>query len=129
MEDAKLERYFELIQGQFELMQRQFDDLRTEMRAGFARIDARFEKADLEWNERFQSVLDRLDMLEKRVDKNIQVVGEIRSEIDTLKTAIYKLDNNVDEVHMSVNGLSDDMRQRFRALNDRVAAVEKRLAA
>lgn len=42
---------------------------------------------------------------------------------------IYKLDTRVDRLQMSVNSLSDDMRQRLRALNERVAGVENRLAA
>lgn len=140
MEDSRLERYFELIHGaildlradmdaRFDAMQAQMDARFDAVDARFAAVDARFDAMSIEWNERFQGVLDRLDLLERRTDKVVAIVEELRTDVASLKNEIYKLDAGLDRLQKSVNGLGDDMRQRFRGVNERLSAVEKRLAA
>ena len=86
--------------------------------------------------ERFQSVLDRLDALERRVGQLSSGLGELRLQFVNLHSDFGKLvvrldgvDASIYELTMRVNGLGDDMRQRFRLVTDRLYAVEQRLAA
>ncbi|MGQ0561778.1 MAG: hypothetical protein ACT443_07890, partial [Gemmatimonadota bacterium] len=78
---------------------------------------------------RFQSVSDRLGLLEQMVAKNKETTNEMRAELDKVRTQLYGLEDRIDMLQKSTNGLGDDMRQRFRLVNDQLSAVEKRLAA
>ena len=138
--ETKFDRMMELMQAEFLRSRAEMSGFRVEVNERFERVDERFDRMD----ERFLSVLDRLDLLEKRVgtleqriDANaatlegmrVELSGlaatvhtrEGRRELDVLRADTYKL-------QMSINTLSDDMRQRFRVMSERLAAVEKRLA-
>ena len=163
MDEAKLDRMFELIQQEFARSRAETAELRAEMHAGMSSLRAEihagmsslraemnagigslrsemqegFVSIRFEMGERFQSVLDRLDLVENRVDKGVVAlqdvhvevgklkleVGNIKLEVGNLKLEVLKLDGRFDQMQMSVNGLGDDMRQRFRAVNDRLSAL------
>jgi chaperonin cofactor prefoldin len=63
-------------------------------------------------------------------------VAALSAELTDLKSGVERLDRRLTsleqqglETSTRLDGLHADMRQRFRLLNDRVAAVENRLAA
>jgi uncharacterized coiled-coil protein SlyX len=120
MDDANLNRMFGLIQQ--ELVR-----LRGETSAGFAAARSGmvegFDAIRVETAERFLSVMDRLDLIEYKVAKSTATVEEMRQELVAVKNEVYKLDDRIDHVQMSVNGLADDMRQRFRVMNERLSTV------
>lgn len=142
--EAKLDRMMELMQQEFVHARAEFraemSESRAEFRAQmsgfqdetngrFSAIDRRFDELRVEMAERFQSVMDRLDLLERQVARNSTTLQEMRAELDGVRSDMLKLHDQADRMQKSVNRLSDDMRQRFRVVNERLAAVEKRLAA
>jgi hypothetical protein len=127
MDDERLGRMFDLIQTEFALSRAAMNEFRAEVNARFdglrAEFDGKFDGLRSEMAERFESVTDRLDLLEHKVSKLTPVVEEMRAELSAVKLNVFKLDNRFDGLQMSVNGLAEDMRQRFRALNERLSSV------
>jgi chromosome segregation ATPase len=114
-----------------------------------AELSQRFEQFRVETNERLQSVFDRLGLVEKRLDRAFVAIDELRTEVRRVAAEsvelrgeiaemrgeiaelrgdfagftdkIVKVESRVDRVQSSINSLSDDMRQRFRLVNERLA--------
>lgn len=132
MDDARLERYFDRIQEQFERIDQRFEridqrfqQMHAEQVAFRSEVNARFDAVHFEMNERFLSVLDRLDLVEHRVDKMTVAVDELRAKVTkaeagahvlttqlgadvaTVRNEVYKLDGRFDQMQMSINSLSD----------------------
>jgi hypothetical protein len=116
--EAKLDRMVEWIQQEFMRQRAEMADFRAEMTGFRAETNGRLEALRVEMAERFESVLNRLDLVERQVARTVKEVQEIRVDLQRL-----------DALQKSVNSLSDDMRQRFRVVSERLVAVEKRLAA
>ncbi|MGQ0813081.1 MAG: hypothetical protein ACT4O1_01270 [Gemmatimonadota bacterium] len=129
MDDANLNRMFELIQQEFVRSRAEMQEFRVEVNARFdqvalrAEMNQRFDAMRVEMTERDQSVVDRLTLLEQTMGKFTRVVEEMRVEVSAVKIDVLKLDNRFDKLQQNVNGLADDMRQRFRTLNERLSGV------
>ena len=136
---ARLEARFAQIDARFDQMDERF----AQMDERFDQIDERFDRLDasittlrVEIGEKFQSVYDRLDALDDRVERLAAASDEVRHQLVLLRTDVDKLvirldrvDANVYGVTTRINGLGDDMRQRFRLVNERLTTLEQRLAA
>jgi hypothetical protein len=84
----------------------------------------------------FEGLHDRLTALEKRA---AQFAGysdllradlvAVRERLDELVVRGVAVENALFDLNVRVNGLADDMRQRFRLVTESIAAIERRLAA
>jgi chromosome segregation ATPase len=143
----RFERYFELIQQQLSQHEAQFAALReissslrtdvgavrTEMTASRTEMTERFGAMQTEMTERFISVDEQLRTLTMRVQ---QFEVRAQRDLDAVKGAMTDLsqrmtavEDSIVELHRRVDTLSDDMRQRFRGVNERLTSIERRSAA
>ena len=118
-------------------------------------VDARLDSLRAEMVERFESVDQRFRALELRMtlfeNKYAAELSAIRTALDTgirgelellkkqvasLEGSLVRLNGRLDPLEAAVSswaastaGLGEDVKQRFRVMNDRLAGIEQRLAA
>jgi chromosome segregation ATPase len=117
----------------FDAIDARFDAMDARLDANDGRlntIDARLDRLRVEMNERFQSVNDRLDTNDKRLARLSDELEQFRAELVIVKHRVEQLDGRLASIdtglhhlNMRVDGLGDDMRQRFRAVTERLANV------
>ncbi len=99
-----------------------FAHVNQRMDAGFAhvnqRMDAGFDALRVEMRDGFRSVDERLKSLER--DVNL-----LWTESKHHTVAINGLTERVASLEKRVDSMSDDMRQRFRLVIERIAALEQ----
>lgn len=133
----RFERYFELIQAEqvglrtymdqkIGALDEKIDALRAEF---LSEIHGEIGFLRTEMGERFQSVDEqvrtltlRAQRVETAVDASRKEVGQLSHNIGRVETALIELNGRIDQ-------LGDDMRQRFRGVNERLVVIEKRSAA
>lgn len=104
--------------------------------AHFEQVDARFQQID----ERFDQIDARFERLTGRVEAVGLAIGLLNEKVDGMDRTmsarlsrvdeqISRVDTNVIGMKARVDGLSDDMRQRFRVLLDRLTGIERKRAA
>ena len=135
---AKMAQHFEVLEVRLEeRLGARIDavriELRNEMRDGFISVD-----------ERFRSMEARLDRLEVRIAQLETRMGSLETRMSQMDTRMSQLDTRMNQlearhgdiearlsaierelthINTRLDTLSDDMRQRFRVLTDRVAAL------
>ena len=124
--------FWDRIEQRMDRLEQRMDKLEQRM----DRLEQRMDAMHTEMLERFESVLDRLNDLEKRVGvigANVEAlqiqVFDLRGDVQRIEKRMTDVESSIYEVTTRVSGLGDDMRQRFRVVTDRLAAVEQRLAA
>ena len=153
MSDAQIDRLigwlevrFDGIDQRFDRLEARMDRLETRMDALEARmgglegrmggLEGRMGSMHVEMLERFQSVNDRLDAMEHRVQTMSVGFDDVRGQLAATRADVEKIvhrldrmDTTIYEQTMKLNSVPDEMRQRFRGVTDRLAGVEQRLAA
>jgi chaperonin cofactor prefoldin len=98
------------------------DEMRVVVTDGFISLDGRLRTLER-----------RVEMFETRVTGQVAALSAqstaLKSGLERLDRRLTRLERQGLETRTRLDGLHADMRQRFRLLNDRVAAVENRLAA
>jgi septal ring factor EnvC (AmiA/AmiB activator) len=118
MSDAQFDKLIGWLEGKF-----------SSLEARLEHLEASMQSLRVEMNERFQSVNDRLDALEQRTVAIAEGFQETRAELSKVVQRLDRVDTSIYELHQKLNGVGDDMRQRFRGVTERLAAVEQRLVA
>lgn len=146
----RFERYFEGIQAQLVRLESLPADL-AELKDNVAglkndnlSIRSQLESLRIEMNERFISVDEQMRTLTLRVQQfeagtqrdlvllkeNVSNLGNRMKDMETqLGNRMKNIETGFVGLHGRIDTLGDDMRQRFRGLNDRLSAIEKRNAA
>jgi archaellum component FlaC len=103
------------------------------VREGFLSVSDRFTSLDYRVRnveERLDRVtaelVNRMDVLERTMNDRF---GHLQSGVEGLRADVDRLAGDVGRLSGRVDVLGDDMRQRFRGVTDRIAAIEDRLAA
>jgi chromosome segregation ATPase len=94
------------------------------MDAGFAKVDQRFDALQTEMRDGFRSVDERLCSLERDVNALWTESRRHTTEIAGLSGQIAVLTQRVGKLEKRLDTMSDDMRQRFRTVIERIAALE-----
>jgi chromosome segregation ATPase len=138
------------MQGQITTMQGEIAEIRADvstLKVEFAEIRAdvstlkndtisiRSELASLrlEMTERFISVDEQMRTLTRRVqqfeENTTRELTGLKEGVSQLNDRMKSVETAVVGVHGRIDTLGDDMRQRFRVVNDRLSTIEKRNAA
>lgn len=150
--DAELEARFdqlaELIARSFEAQNERFDRRMDALEGRMAALEARLDAMDAKFEEKFLGVYERLDseraareQFERRVTDRLdamgreiadlrQVVVRLEGRIEGLREGVAHLEVRVTELEKGtvranarLDALSDDMRQRFRLVNERLSSL------
>lgn len=123
-----------------EILSRAFAKLEARLDARFEAIDRRFEAID----RRFEAIDRRFDTMHKEMVERFMAVDErfatmnlgidhLCSRIEGMETAVTALIDRMDRVEAHqialrgrLDGISEDIRQRFRVVNDRLAELALR---
>ena len=122
MTDAQILELFEQLRSDFRRLEERLDRRFALIQANFVEQGQRLDAIHAEMIERFESVDRRLAALERRAAH-----GE--SRLDALMNEINQLRREMQQLASRVDTLGADMLQRFRVLTERLAAVEKKIAA
>ena len=101
------------------------------------RLEERFDRLELRTEERFESVFDHFRVLDRRLDNIEAVLVDVRAQMATLTARVdgaehrvalvaermQRLEKGYETLDLRVAGFADDVRQRFRLVNDRLAAL------
>ena len=114
---AKMAQHFEVLEVRLEeRLGARIDavriELRNEMRDGFISVD-----------ERLRTVEARLDRLEARLDRLEARMTQQDTRHAETEARLATIERELAHINTRLDTLSDDMRQRFRVLTDRVAAL------
>ena len=107
------------------------DQLGDALKIGLLQLEDGGILLKAEMNERFTRVEKGLEGL--ALDELRERVGVLSERLDHLAKGMLprmdKLDTQLFALTGQVNGLSDDMRQRFRVVNELLGDIDRRLAA
>ncbi|MEX0892315.1 MAG: hypothetical protein WEB88_09100, partial [Gemmatimonadota bacterium] len=110
---------FDAIDARFQAVDERFDAIDTRLLS----IEERFIGVD----DQFRTLTIRMEFFEQRVDHRLHrltnemtLLRELTEQIDT-RTRGTEI--GVGDLNARVDTLAEDMRQRFRVVNDRLAAV------
>jgi len=132
---ARMERFFELSQAQFGELGGQIAGIaecldRVETRKRFQAIDRRLHSIEERFigvDDQFHTLTIRLERFEQRVDDRLdgvcREVGLLREHTQQIDARTRGIEIGMDALNARVDTLAEDMRQRFRVVNDRLAAV------
>ncbi len=122
---------FQSVDEQIRATQRNLDRLADALRTDLLKLEDGTIQVRADMNERFG-----------RLEKGMEALtlGELRERMHVLSERVDHLGGSVvgrlegvekelSNLTGQVNGLTDDMRQRFRAVNDRLVDIDRRLAA
>jgi chromosome segregation ATPase len=101
------------------------------------RLEQHFDRFELRSEERFESVFDYFRVLDRRLDNIEASLVDVRAQMATLTARVDGAERRValmaDRMHAIEKGyesldarlalFADDVRQRFRVVNDRLAAL------
>jgi chromosome segregation ATPase len=94
------------------------------------RLEARVDGMDVKYTESFLGVYDRFRSLETRLDHVQGAIADLREQVGhfgaRLAVAVERLEKveeAIDQLNVRVDGLAEDMRQRFRYVNERLAEL------
>jgi predicted nuclease with TOPRIM domain len=134
---AHFDRRMDALEGRMDALERRVDAMDLKFEEKFIGVYERLASARLA-QERFERrVLDRLDAMAQEIAANRDAIhglreddARLREDLAALRDGIARLDERVSGVEVSLlglndrlDGLSEDMRQRFRTVNDRLAAL------
>jgi chromosome segregation ATPase len=133
---AALDRKTDGLQQQLNMQQTQLNGLQAQLNGQQAQLNGQksqliglqaqlFEVRDdlrTEMRERFESVDEQLRTLTRRVEHTDDNVLRVQQDLAIVKGGVV-------ELHGRVDALGDDMRQRFRGVNERLGNLEKRNVA
>jgi len=103
--------------------------LRVEMVERFESVDQRFRTLELRMTLHENKVIERLELVAAEIELLKGHVASLDANFARLHTRLDPLEAAVSSWAATTAALADDMRQRFRAVNDRLAGIEQRLAA
>ena len=85
---------------------------------------------DVKYTESFLGVYDRFRSLEARLDHLQGAIADLREQVGhfgaRLALAVERLEKveaAIDQLNVRADGLAEDMRQRFRYVNERLAEL------
>jgi len=119
MDEAQFERLMGLIEARFQRLEARFDALETGIAALRIEMNERFESV----NNRLNSVDKRLEQLTSSGDRVRDQVSGLRIEVDQLVRRFDAVDYGMYHLNQRIENFSDDMRQRFRVVNERLGAA------
>jgi hypothetical protein len=115
MEARHAER-FDLLEGRQERLERRLGALEVQVREGFIGVQ-----------QRFQAMALGMEQFERRVQSSISDmqhdITKLRAQVDSLGERTARLEDAVLQQTERLNGLNEDMRQRFHVVNDRLAEL------
>jgi|SRR5687767_4415066 len=96
-------------------------------------IRAELQLLRLEMRERFVSVDDQMRTLALRVQQfeagTQRELAGLKEDVSQLGDRMKNVETGIVGIHSRIDTLGDDMRQRFRSVNERLGGIEKRTAA
>src|SRR5690606_2329818 len=117
--DARFTRVEERLDG----VEERLDGLEGEVRG----LRAEFTAMRTEFGERFIGIDERFGSMELRVEQfEVRVTGRLDSLDEQAKQLVVRtgaVEQHMLNLNTRVDVLADDMRQRFRVLNDRLAGA------
>ncbi len=122
---------FQSVDEQLRALQGRADNLETVLKMELVQVEYRIVEFRAEADERFVRLEKgmqalALDELRERVSLVVEHLnhlgGGVFGRLDAVEKQLLALTGQV-------NGLADDMRQRFRVVNDRLGEIDRRLAA
>jgi len=93
------------------------------LRGEVAGLRAEFNAFREETREKLENVSDRLTLVEKSQARLAHVVGQLRSDFEDVRTRLEAIESTTLGTNMRILELRDDMQQRFRVVNERLASV------
>jgi len=120
------------------------DTLRGEIAERFESVDQRFRTPELRMTlfenrhaARNEQVAAELAVIRTAIDTGIRGELEVlKKQVASLDASLVRLNGRLDLLEAAVSswaggmaGLGEDVKQRFRVMNDRLAGIEQRLAA
>jgi chromosome segregation ATPase len=97
-------------------LERRLDALEAQVREGFLGV-----------NDRFQAMALAIEQFERRVQSSITAmqhdITKLKLQVDSLIERTDRLEDAVLHQTERLNGLGEDMRQRFRVVNERLAEL------
>lgn len=132
-----LERRVDALERRIESLERRVDAMDLKFEEKFIGVYERLASARLAQEQFERRVLDRLDTMAQEIAANREAINglreddaRLREDLAALRDGVARLDERVSVVEVSLlglndrlDGLSEDMRQRFRTVNDRLAAL------
>lgn len=113
----------------FDRLEHRVDTLDNRTAERFDRLEKRVEGMDVKFTEKFISIDESFRTLHLRIEhfekRTLQTTVEIRDDVATLSRRVNSLDSRVGgledsmvQLNERVDRLGDDMRQRFKVVND-----------
>jgi uncharacterized coiled-coil DUF342 family protein len=148
MTEDQFNRFVEYVEGRFQELPTRAEWSQFTTKADLAQFATKGDlsqfatKADLkeelgalraelraEMRERFDIVHERLVALESGQEDLRSGIMKVRDQINDLGVRMEKLESHARETNRKLIDLRDDMQQRLRVMNERLTALEQRLAA
>jgi uncharacterized coiled-coil DUF342 family protein len=131
MTEDQFNRFVEYAEGRFQQLPTREEWSQFATKADLAQFatKADFGALRAEMRERFDIVHDRLVALETGQEDLRSGIVKVRDQINDLSVRMEKLESHARETNRKLIDLRDDMQQRLRVMNERLTALEQRLAA
>ncbi len=124
-----IDRRLDRLEGRMDRLEVKMDALQTEVREGFLSVADRFTSLGY----RIRNLEDRVALIEAAIpvllDPFKPVVARIEAAMQGVREEMIRTRTDLGHVNVRLDGIADDMRQRFRGVSDRMLAIEQRLAA
>ncbi|MEX0890867.1 MAG: hypothetical protein WEB88_01775 [Gemmatimonadota bacterium] len=127
---ARIDRWFELSQEQFisfrEEVRGELGELRGELGELRGTVDAlgsRMDRLELEMRERFISVDDQLRAARASDALLLERLTEVRDQSARQGERLDRVETGIADITTRVDSLADEMRQRFRVVNERLGSA------
>jgi len=105
------------------------DALRAEMVERFESVDQRFRALELRMTLFENKVTDRLDVITAEMELLKGKVAALDANLARLHTRLDPLEAALGSWAAGIAALGEDVKQRFRVVNERLTGIEQRLAA
>lgn len=135
MSETQLTRFEKKFDRFVEYVQSEVSEL-SKVRADVVAIRAELATLREEIRNQYEAVTDRLKRLEQAyTGMNFEIVrlgkelATVRHAIEDIRGLMLRLETQAIESHVRVSQFRDDMQQRFKVVNERLAAMERLLAA
>ena len=132
-----LERVEQRLTKRLDSVDARLDTLRAEMAERFESVDQRFRALELRMTLFENRYAAELSAIRTALDTGIRGELELlKSQVASLDASLVCLNGRFDPLEAAVSswaastaGLGEDVKQRFRVMNERLAGIEQRLAA
>src|SRR5688572_9072350 len=137
--ERKFDAFVDYVQARFEAVDTAIAELRVQMsetraelgetRSELGGLRAEFEGFRIETREKLENLSDRMTLHERSLAHATLGTNRLHTAVWDIATKLNTLESMAFATNLRIMELRNDMQQRFRLVNDRLASLKKKLAA